>query len=92
MRNLLVFTIEPCLQEQAGGDHVDLTPHLLFVEPLLSQDSLGLLRGQTLILKLQRKIELVGDLLRYGGNALGLGGQARRPWSGGRPLTKMSGS
>ena len=31
------------------------------------------MRGQTLVLKLQRKIELVGDLLRHGGNALGLG-------------------
>ena len=71
MRNLLVFTIEPCLQEQAGGDHVNLAPHLLFVESLLSQDSLGLLRGQTLVLKLQRKFELVGNLLRHSGNALG---------------------
>ena len=73
MLNLLIFTIEPCLQEQAGGDHVNLAPHLLFVKPLLAQDTLGLLRGQALVLKLQRKIELVGDLLRYGGNALGLG-------------------
>ena len=82
MRNLLVFTIEPCLQEQAGGDHVNLAPHLLFVKPLFSQDSLGLLRGQTLVLKLQRKIELVGNLLGHGGDALGLGagltGQGQR--------------
>ena len=73
MRDLLVFAIEPCLQEQAGGNHVNLAPHLLFVESLLTQDTLGLLRGQTLILKLERKIELIGDLLRHGGNALGLG-------------------
>ena len=72
MRNLLVFAIEPCLQEQTSGNHVNLAPHLLFVESLLTQDTLGLLRGQTLILKLERKIELVGDLLRHGGNALGL--------------------
>ena len=87
MRNLLVFAIEPRLQEQAGGDHVDLAPHLLFVESLLAQDTLGLLRGQALVLKLQRKIELVGDLLRYGGNAPGSPAMVR-----GRPLTKMSGS
>ena len=31
------------------------------------------MRGQTLVLKLKRKIELVGNLLRHGGNALGLG-------------------
>lgn len=73
MRNLLVFTIKPRLQKQAGGNHVNLAPHLLFVEPLLSQDSFGLLRGQTLILKLQRKFELVGNLLGHGGDALGLG-------------------
>ena len=73
MLDLLVFTIEPCLQEQAGGDHVNLAPHLLFVESLSSQDSLGLLRGQTLVLKLQRKLELVGNLLGYGSDALGLG-------------------
>ena len=72
MRNLLVFTIEPRLQKQAGGNHVDLAPHLLFVESLLAQDTLSLLRGQTLVLKLQRKIELVGNLLRHSGNALGL--------------------
>ena len=72
MRNLLVFTIEPRLQKQAGGNHVDLAPHLLFVESLLAQDTLGLLRGQTLVLKLQRKIELVSNLLRHSGNALGL--------------------
>ena len=30
------------------------------------------MRGQALVLKLQRKIEFVGDLLRHGGNALGL--------------------
>ena len=65
--------MEPRLQKQAGGNHVDLAPHLLFVEALLAQDTLGLLRGQTFVLKLQRKIELVGNLLRYGGNALGLG-------------------
>ena len=72
MRNLLVFTIKPRLQKQAGGNHVNLAPHLLFVESLLAQDTLGLLRGQTLVLKLQRKIELVGNLLRHSGNALGL--------------------
>lgn len=83
MRYLLVFSIEPCLQEQAGGDHVNLAPHLFFVESLLAQDALCLLRGQALILKLQRKIKLVGDLLRHGGNALGLGtglaGHGQRP-------------
>ena len=73
MRNLLVFTIKPRLQKQAGGNHVNLAPHLLFVESLLAQDTLCLLRGQALILKLKRKIELLGNLLRNGGNALGLG-------------------
>ena len=73
MRNLLVFTIKPRLQKQAGGNHVNLAPHLLFVEALLAQDTLGLLRRQTFVLKLQWKIELVGNLLRHGGNALGLG-------------------
>ena len=73
------------------GDHVDLAPHLLFVESLLAQDTLGLLRGQALVLKLQRKIELVGDLLRYGAtrSAWGPGSPAMVR---GRPLTKMSGS
>lgn len=73
MRNLLVFTIKPRLQKQAGGNHVNLAPHLFFVEALLAQDTLGLLRGQALVLKLQRKIELVGNLLRNSGNTLGLG-------------------
>ena len=91
MLNLLVFTIEPCLQEQAGGDHVDLAPHLLFVESLLAQDTLGLLRGQALVLKLQRKIELVGNLLGHGGDALGLGSGSPAMVKG-RPLTRISGS
>lgn len=91
MRNLLVFTIEPRLQKQAGGNHVDLAPHLLFVEALLAQDTLGLLRRQTFVLKLQRKIELVGNLLRHGGNALGLGPGSPAMVKG-RPLTRMSGS
>lgn len=73
MRNLLVLTIKPRLQKQAGGNHVNLAPHLFFVEALLAQDTLGLLRGQALVLKLQRKIELVGNLLRNSGNTLGLG-------------------
>ena len=87
MRDLLVFTIKPRLQKQASGNHVNLAPHLLFVESLLAQDALGLLRGQTLVLKLQRKFELVGNLLRYGGDALGL-----RAIVKGRPLTRISGS
>ncbi len=39
MLDLLVFTIEPRLQKQAGGNHVDLAPHLLFVEALLAAGS-----------------------------------------------------
>ena len=91
MLNPLVFTIEPRLQKQAGGDHVNLAPHLLFIESLLAQDALGLLRGQALVLKLQRKIELLGNLLRHGGDALGLG-PGSPAMVRGRPLTRMSGS
>ena len=84
MQNLLVFAIEPRLQEQAGGDHVDLAPHLLFVESLLAQDTLGLLRGQALVLKLQRKIELAATRSAWGPGSPAM--------VRGRPLTKMSGS
>ena len=91
MRNLLVLTIEPCLQEQAGGDHINLAPHLLLVEALLAQNALGLLRGQALVLKLQRKIEFVGNLLRTAAtrSAWGPGSPAIVK---GRPLTRISGS
>lgn len=91
MRDLLVFTIKPCLQKQAGGDHVNLASHLFFVEALLAQDAFGLLRGQALVLKLQRKFELVGNLLGHGGNASAWGPGSPAMVKG-RPLTRISGS
>lgn len=67
--------IEPSLQEEAGGDHIDFAAHLLLRKPLLAQDSLCLRRGKALVSKLERKGAGPGDSLGNPPHALRLGSE-----------------
>ena len=37
-----LVAVEPSLQEERGGDHIDLAPHLLLIMALFAKDPLRL--------------------------------------------------
>ena len=64
--------IEPGLQEQGGGNHIDLTAHLFLVQTLFAQDALCLGGREPLVDEFERKAGRGGDAAGDLPNVLGL--------------------